>query len=34
MHLVHLLKYSNAHLGEKLVLGLGACTLCVVNPYP
>jgi hypothetical protein len=22
------------HLGEKLVVGLGVSTLCVVNPYP
>ena len=29
-----LLKYVVAHLGEMLVLELGASTLCVVNPYP
>ena len=34
MHLVFLLKYVVAHLGEKLELKLGASTLCVVKPLP
>ena len=34
MQLVFLLKYVVAHLGEKLVLVLGASIFCVVNPYP
>ena len=29
-----LLKYIIPHIGEKLVLEVGASTLCVVNPYP
>ena len=31
---VFLFKYVVAHLGEKLVLEVGASTLCLVNPYP
>lgn len=34
IHLVFLLKYVVACLGEKLLLKLGASTVCVVNLYP